>query len=108
AEAHAAGIVHRDLKPGNLFVTVRPNGAPLVKVLDFGVAKVLAAPENLDFSLTQTSSVMGSPGFMAPEQLRSSRQADQRSDIWSLGVILYKLTSGRQPFKAESLPDLAI
>ncbi len=105
AEAHAARIIHRDLKPGNLFVTRRPNGAVLIKVLDFGVAK---APDGGDFSLTQTSSVVGSPGFMAPEQLRSSRQVDQRSDVWSLGVILYKLTSGRQPFKADALTDLAI
>ena len=103
--AHAAGIVHRDLKPSNLFLVRRPDGSPLVKVFDFGVAK---APEAVDVNLTQTASVVGSPGYMSPEQVRSSKNVDARSDIWALGVILYKLVSMRMPFKAESITDLAV
>jgi serine/threonine-protein kinase len=105
AEAHQLRIVHRDLKPANLFVTSRPDGSPLVKVLDFGVAK---APQGDNFSLTQTSNVMGSPGYMSPEQLRSSKEADARSDVWSLGVTMYELISGRQPWAAESITELTL
>src|SRR3954454_22492229 len=93
AEVHAHGIVHRDLKPGNLFVARRPDGTPLVKVLDFGIAKSQSDTGN--FSLTQTAGVLGPPGYMSPEQLRSSRDVDLRTDIWSLGVILFELVSGQ-------------
>ena len=106
AEAHAVGIVHRDIKPGNLFVTQRPNGKPLVKVLDFGVAKAPTAEQ--DFSLTRTQNVMGSPGYMSPEQLKSSKVVDARADIWSIGVVMYELICGRQPFIAESITELAV
>jgi serine/threonine-protein kinase len=105
AEAHALGIVHRDLKPGNLFLTGRPDGTPLIKVLDFGIAK---AQRDQPFSLTHTSTVLGSPSYMSPEQLRSPRIADVRSDIWSIGVVLYELVSGRPPFIGESLTALAL
>ncbi|HEX8110098.1 MAG TPA: serine/threonine-protein kinase, partial [Kofleriaceae bacterium] len=105
AEAHALGIVHRDLKPANLFLAGRPDGTQLVKVLDFGIAK---AQHDTSFNLTRTASVMGSPGYMSPEQLRSSRDADVRSDIWALGVILYELVSGRPPYVAESITELAL
>jgi serine/threonine-protein kinase len=105
AEAHALGIVHRDLKPANLFVTRRIDGTPLVKVLDFGIAKAPAASDN---KLTHTTAVMGSPGYMSPEQLRSARDVDARTDIWALGVILYELVSGRVPFPATSVTELAM
>jgi len=105
AEAHAHGIVHRDLKPANLFVTRRLDGSPLIKVLDFGIAK---APAQAATGLTQTQAVMGTPGYMAPEQLRSTRDADARADIWALGVILYQALSGRLPFPANSITEFAV
>lgn len=104
-EAHALGIVHRDLKPGNLFWTQRPDGTVCIKVLDFGVAK---GPEDVNFSLTQTSSMIGSPGYMSPEQLKSSKTVDGRGDIWSLGVVMYELVTGRKPFEGESITELAL
>jgi serine/threonine-protein kinase len=104
AEAHAEQIVHRDLKPGNLFLARRSDGSSIIKILDFGVAKALAGPAGL----TRTAHVVGSTGFMSPEQFRSSRNVDQRSDIWSLGVILYRLVSKRLPYKADSVAEFAL
>jgi hypothetical protein len=106
AEAHAAGIVHRDLKPSNFFVTRRADGSALVKVLDFGISK--ASPAMGDISLTETRAIVGSPPYMAPEQLRSTKVVDVRTDIWSLGVTLYQLVSGRLPFTAETYSALVI
>ena len=105
AEAHACGIVHRDLKPANLFVTHRLDGSPLVKVLDFGIAKAMTAVPS---KLTNTDIVMGTPGYMSPEQLRALRTVDARSDIWQLGVILYEAVSSRVPFPAATITDMAI
>jgi serine/threonine protein kinase len=103
AEAHALNIVHRDLKPKNLFVTQRLNGEPLIKVLDFGVSKLVGGE---DLSLTATTQVLGSPSYMSPEQLRASRDVDQRTDIWALGAILYELLTGSVPFPAATLTQL--
>jgi serine/threonine protein kinase len=104
-EAHEEGIVHRDLKPSNLFVTKRPNGTPCLKVLDFGIAKTIA---NDAGALTKTATTMGSPFYMSPEQMRSAKSADQRSDIWSLGVTMYELSTGRVPFIGETVTEVAI
>jgi serine/threonine-protein kinase len=106
AEAHALGMVHRDIKPANLFVTQKPNGAPLLKVLDFGIAT--AAAGEVDHRLTTTQSVIGSPSYMSPEQLRATRDVDVRSDIWSLGVTLYELLADRQPFIAPTITALSL
>jgi hypothetical protein len=104
AHAHAAGIVHRDLKPANLFLCRRPGGMRSVKVLDFGISKVRGDADGI---VTQTGAVMGSPAYMAPEQWESAREADPRSDVWSLGAILYELLTGETPFQADGLPQLA-
>jgi serine/threonine-protein kinase len=93
-EAHARGIVHRDLKPENLFVVQR-DGWAVVKVLDFGISKaVLVGPSSVDLSSNNTTNIMGSPYYMSPEQLRSTRSVDHRADIWSLGVVLFELLTG--------------
>jgi eukaryotic-like serine/threonine-protein kinase len=105
AEAHAAGIVHRDLKPSNLFMSMRSDGTPIIKVLDFGISKV-NVPDTSDAGLTRTTAIMGSPFYMSPEQMRSSKDVDHRTDIWALGVILYELLTGTQPFNGETLPQL--
>jgi serine/threonine-protein kinase len=105
AEAHAAGLVHRDLKPANLFLTRSPDGAALVKVLDFGISKAVESTGS-EQSLTATAAVMGSPLYMSPEQLRSSKNVDARTDVWALGTILFELVTGRTPFEAESVMAL--
>jgi eukaryotic-like serine/threonine-protein kinase len=102
AEAHALGIVHRDLKPANLFLTRRLDGTPLIKVLDFGISKALVDEEGQPASsLTATQALIGSPQYMSPEQVRKPKTVDGRSDVWALGVILYELLSGRQPFAGD-------
>jgi serine/threonine-protein kinase len=104
AEAHARGIIHRDLKPSNLFVSTRMDGSPLVKVLDFGISKMTeSAWDGRQESLTASGLVMGSPLYMSPEQIRSSRDVDVRSDVWAFGVILYELLTGVPPFAAETM-----
>jgi serine/threonine-protein kinase len=106
AEAHAAGIVHRDLKPANLFLARYPDGTPCVKLLDFGISKFSSGESGRDFDMTRPTALMGSPFYMSPEQMRSTRSVDARADIWALGVILYELVSGRLPFDADTMPEL--
>lgn len=106
AEAHALGIVHRDLKPANLFLSRRADGTPLVKVLDFGISKSIAADSQGGMSLTRTAAMVGSPLYMSPEQMRSAKDVDTRTDIWALGAIFYEMLAGRPPYDAESVPEL--
>ena len=103
AEAHARGIIHRDLKPPNLFVTRGHDGTNLVKVLDFGISKSTAST---DFVATRTQSVMGSPAYMSPEQMRSSKLVDVRTDVWALGIILHQCVIGWVPWAAETFTEL--
>jgi len=104
-EAHATGIIHRDLKPSNLFLVELPSGVSTVKVLDFGISKVggLDVPLNDAHAITTTEAVLGSPTFMAPEQLKSAKYVDARADLWSLGLVLYFLITGKLAFNAETL-----
>jgi eukaryotic-like serine/threonine-protein kinase len=108
ADAHALGIVHRDLKPANLFCVRRSDGLLSIKVLDFGISKMTTPGTEAGLSMTSTGSKMGSPYYMSPEQMRSSKTVDAGTDIWALGVILYELLTVSVPFKGESITELAI
>lgn len=103
AEAHALGIIHRDLKPSNLFLLAGPDGSPLIKVIDFGLAKVQSIT---DGNLTETGAMLGSTLFMAPEQMRGTIDLDERVDIWALGATLHALLVGSPPFPGKTLLDV--
>jgi tRNA A-37 threonylcarbamoyl transferase component Bud32 len=105
AEAHSIGIIHRDLKPANVFVTTGRDGAPLVKVLDFGISKVNVLGDRPE-SMTSSATLLGSPVYMSPEQMKSSRDVDVTADIWSLGIILYEAVGGRVPFDEQTMGAL--
>jgi serine/threonine-protein kinase len=109
ATAHAGGVVHRDIKPENLFLTHRAQGMDIVKVLDFGISKVALTGSAFEHKmpLVQTMMPMGSPVYMSPEQIRASKDIDARTDIWSLGCVLYELLTGTAAFDAPSLTQLS-
>jgi len=109
AVAHASGVVHRDIKPENLFLTQRAQGMDIVKVLDFGISKVALTGSAFEHKmpLVQTMMPMGSPVYMSPEQIRASKDIDSRTDIWSLGCVLYELLTGTAAFDAPSLTQLS-
>jgi serine/threonine-protein kinase len=97
--AHRAGIVHRDLKPDNLFVVSQPDGSELLKILDFGIAKLVDEPSA---QLTHSGAVLGTAFYMAPEQARGEKQVDFRVDLYALGVIAFEMLSARKPHPGES------
>ena len=97
AEAHAQGVVHRDLKPGNVFLSRLADGSTRVKILDFGISKDLFDAPSGEQSRTEDGILVGSPLYMAPEQVRAD-EIDTRADIWAVGVILYYLVTGAFPF----------
>jgi serine/threonine protein kinase len=102
-EAHALGIVHRDLKPSNIFLS-HDGEDRIAKVVDFGASKLVSLGETTG----STGAIFGTPHYMSPEQVRSSRHVDGRADVWALGVVMYRLLSGRFPFEAESASALAV
>ena len=104
--AHAAGIVHRDLKPDNIFLLQQPDQSDLVKILDFGVSKVPRVDTQID--LTRTGVAIGTPTYMSPEQSEGARDVDLRSDLWSLGVIMYRMLAGELPFVAPNYARLVV
>jgi serine/threonine-protein kinase len=108
AKAHEAGIVHRDIKPANLYLTQRDSGDLSIKILDFGVAKVkMENFHETSTGLTRTGSMLGTPLYMSPEQCKGASTIDARSDVWSLGIVLWELLSGGSPFSnATSLGGL--
>jgi serine/threonine-protein kinase len=109
ADAHGLGIVHRDLKPANLFCVRRSDGQLIVKVLDFGISKMTdLSGSDSGMSMTRTSSVLGSPLYMSPEQMQTPKDVDATTDIWALGVILYELLTARVPFDGETIAVVAV
>lgn len=105
--AHAKGIVHRDLKPDNVFLLPRGDDPEFVKILDFGISKFAVDPQSGE-QLTQTGTSLGTPVYMSPEQIRARKDVDGRSDIWALGVIVFRALTGYFPFDADNIPLLVV
>jgi serine/threonine protein kinase len=101
ADSHLKGVIHRDIKPGNIILEKSENGSDFVKLVDFGIAKVLPSEQKAHENLTQTGDIFGSPLYMSPEQCEGNMQ-DRRSDIYSLGCLMYETLTGIKPFAAEN------
>jgi putative nucleotidyltransferase with HDIG domain len=108
AAAHDHGIVHRDLKPENIFLLNHPDYPDYVKVLDFGIAKLMVPHGPAAVRTTLAGTVLGTPTYMSPEQCRGESELDHRSDIYSLGVVLYEMLTGTVPFRSESPQDVML
>ena len=106
AEAHGQGIVHRDLKPANLFLTTLEDDTAFIKVLDFGISKLIGWEVTGDGTITRRGTILGSPLYMSPEQIRDPGGVDARSDVWSLGAVMHELLTGRPPFESTSVPGV--
>ena len=107
ADAHVIGIIHRDIKPSNLFIIRKSDGTESVKVLDFGISKITgAAAGSADMGMTRTQALMGSPIYMSPEQMASTRDVGVSTDIWALGITLHELVTGHAPFEGETITEL--
>jgi serine/threonine-protein kinase len=104
AQAHAVGIIHRDLKPANLYLSLRPDGTNIIKILDFGISKQTSITGR-EKALTGRA-VLGSPAYMPPEQLRNAKGVDFRADIWALGIVLYEMLTGAPPFDGEGVGEI--
>jgi eukaryotic-like serine/threonine-protein kinase len=106
AEAHVAGVVHRDVKPENLFLTEGVQGVGVLKVLDFGISKILPRTARGHIAAITSDALLGSPAYMPPEQIRAPRDVDHRADIWALGAVLYEALTSKPAFMADTLPEL--
>jgi eukaryotic-like serine/threonine-protein kinase len=105
--AHARGIIHRDVKPENIFLIEPKEGLPYVKVLDFGISKGALTAGVSNDSIIKTASLLGTPAYMSPEQIRATAGVDARSDIWAIGIVLYEILTAKAAFTADSVPQMA-
>ncbi len=104
--AHARGVVHRDLKPDNIFVCDEGHGRTKVTVLDFGIAKLASGEESEGKALTATGALVGTPGYMSPEQASGERSIDQRTDVWSMAAVMYEVLAGVRPVHGENVGQM--
>ena len=107
-DAHQQGIIHRDLKPSNLFCVRHADGTLTIKVVDFGISKVTDTSAAMEAGITVTGNVVGSPSYMSPEQMKTPNRIDHRSDLWSLGVVLYECLTGNLPFPASTYAEICL
>jgi serine/threonine protein kinase len=104
-DAHAAGVTHRDIKPDNMVVLTTKHGDEILKIVDFGISKLQSGLQQVT-NMTQTNTILGSPVYMSPEQCRGTRHMDHRSDLYSLGVVIFELLTGQLPHKGDTFNEL--